>query len=375
MNTLRLALILVLTTILTSACDYLFQPDPGIGKAVKWSALPNFRNDNLQQAWLAIDQQCPRMNRREETWIPLCAKVASMEDPTDSDIRQFLQANFKPHAIHAERGKTEGLITGYYEPLLKGSLTRTDKYAYPVYSPPEEMLTIELADVYPSLKGMRLRGRLDGNKIVPYLPRSAIDGGEQPLAGNELLWIDDPYGSFFVQIQGSGRVQLEDGSIMGLDYADQNGHPYFAIGKKLVELNEIPLAEVSLFSIRKWLQDNPSRADEVLNTNASYVFFSLREDSQEAARGSLNVPLTEERSLAVDKSVIPLGTLVWLDTTLPDGSDFQRLMVAQDTGGAIAGHIRADVFFGAGDRAERLAGEMKQQGSLFALLPKASADN
>ena len=222
---------------------------------------------------------------------------------------------------------------------------------------------------------MRLRGRLDGNKIVPYLPRSAIDGGEQPLAGNELLWIDDPYGSFFVQIQGSGRVQLQDGSIMGLDYADQNGHPYFAIGKKLVELNEIPLAEVSLFSIRKWLQDNPSRADEVLNTNASYVFFSLREDSQEAARGSLNVPLTEERSLAVDKSVIPLGTLVWLDTTLPDGSDFQRLMVAQDTGGAIAGHVRADVFFGTGDRAERLAGEMKQQGSLFALLPLASADN
>jgi len=367
-------LILVLTTILTSACDYLFQPDPGIGKAVKWSALPNFRDDNLQQAWLAIDQQCPRMNRREETWIPLCAKVATMEDPTNSDIRQFLQANFKPHAIHAERGKTEGLITGYYEPLLKGSLTRTDKYAYPVYSPPEEMLTIELADVYPSLKGMRLRGRLDGNKIVPYLPRSAIDGGEQPLAGNELLWIDDPYGSFFVQIQGSGRVQLEDGSIMGLDYADQNGHPYFAIGKKLVELNEIPLAEVSLFSIKKWLQDNPSRADEVLNTNASYVFFSLREDSQEAARGSLNVPLTEERSLAVDKSVIPLGTLVWLDTTLPDGSDFQRLMVAQDTGGAIAGHIRADVFFGAGDRAERLAGEMKQQGSMFALLPLAPAE-
>ena len=231
LNTLRLALILVLTSILTNACDYLFQPDPGIGKAVKWSALPNWSDDNLQQAWLAIDQQCPRMNRREETWIPLCAKVAAMENPSDSDIRQFLQANFKPHAIHAEHGKTEGLITGYYEPLLKGSLTRTDKYAYPVYSPPEEMLTIELADVYPSLKGMRLRGRLDGNKIVPYLPRSAIDGGEQPLAGNELLWIDDPYGSFFVQIQGSGRVQLQDGSIMGLDYADQNGHPYFAIGK------------------------------------------------------------------------------------------------------------------------------------------------
>ena len=368
-------LILALTTFLISACQYLFQPEPGIGKPVKWTSLPNWNNDNLQQAWQAIDQQCPRMNRRDETWVPLCERVAALENPTNSDIRQFLQANFQPHSIHAERGRTEGLITGYYEPLLKGSLTRTEKYAYPVYSPPEEMLTIELAGLYPSLKGMRLRGRLEGNKIVPYLSRSAIDGEEQPLAGNELLWIDDPYGSFFVQIQGSGRVQFEDGSIMGLDYADQNGHPYFAIGKKLVELNEIPLSEVSLFSIRQWLQDNPSRADEVLNTNASYVFFSLREDSQEAARGSLNVPLTEQRSLAVDKSVIPLGTLVWLDTTLPDGSEFQRLMVAQDTGGAIAGHIRADVFFGAGDRAERLAGEMKQQGSLFALLPLASAEN
>ena len=369
LNTLRPALFLALTTFFISACHYLFHPDPGIGKPVRWSSLPNWSNDNLQQAWQAIDQQCPRMNRREEIWIPLCAKVAALQNPSVNEIRQFLQANFKPHKIHAERGRTQGLITGYYEPLLKGSLTRTDKYAYPVYSPPEEMLTIELADVYPSLEGMRLRGRLVDNKIVPYLPRSAIDGGDQPLAGNELLWIDDPYGSFFVQIQGSGRVQFEDGSIMGLDYADQNGHPYFAVGKKLVELNEIPLEEVSLFSIRQWLQNNPSRADEVLNSNASYVFFSLREDSQEAARGSLNVPLTEGRSLAVDKSVIPLGTLVWLDTTLPDGSDFQRLMVAQDTGGAIAGHVRADVFFGAGDRAERLAGEMKQQGSLFALLP------
>ena len=156
---------------------------------------------------------------------------------------------------------------------------------------------------------------------------------------------------------------------MGLDYADQNGHPYFAIGKKLVEMKELAIEEVSLFSIRKWLKDNPSRAEEVLNTNPSYVFFTLREDSREGPRGSLNVPLTAERSLAVDRSVIPLGTLVWLDTTLPDGSVYRRLMVAQDTGGAIRGPVRADVFFGTGENAEVLAGEMKQKGRLYALLP------
>lgn len=369
MKSIRLTLIFALTTIVLSACHNLFHPEPGIGKPVEWSALPNWIGDDLQQAWQAIDQQCPRMKGRDDVWVSICDEVAKLKNPSDKAVRQFLQSHFMPHKIHGEKGKTEGLITGYYEPLLKGSLTRSDKYAYPVYSRPEEMLTIELSDLYPSLEGMRLRGRLEGNKVVPYLPRSTIDSEDQPLSGNELLWIDDPYGSFFVQIQGSGRVLLDDGTLMGLDYADQNGHPYFAIGKKLVEMDEIPLKEISLFTIREWLRDNPSRADEVLNSNPSYVFFSLREDSQEAARGSLSVPLTDQRSIAVDKTVIPLGTPVWLDTTLPDGSDFQRLMVAQDTGGAIKGHVRADVFFGAGDLAEKLAGEMKQPGSLYALLP------
>ncbi len=369
LNTLHLALTLSLSVALLSGCHTLFNPEPGIGKPVEWSSLPNWQGDRLAEAWPALEQQCPRMNRKDAVWVPICAAVGELQNPSDQKVREFLKAHFKPHRIHAQRGKTTGLITGYYEPLLNGSLTRSDKYAYPIYSPPEGMLTIELAELYPSLEGMRLRGRLEGNKIVPYHPRSVIDGESQPLAGNELMWIDDPYGSFFLQIQGSGRVQLEDGSVKGLNYADQNGHPYRAIGKSLVEQNQIPLEEVSLFSIRAWLKENPTRASEILNTNPSYVFFTLREDVNENARGSLNVPLTQSRSLAVDKSVIPLGTPVWIDTTLPDGTAYQRLMVAQDTGGAISGEVRADVFFGTGDVAEQLAGEMKQSGSLYALLP------
>lgn len=372
MKDLRCLLILLFAGSLLSACHNLFDPEPGIGKPVDWTSLPNWRGDDLAEAWQAIAQQCPRMNGKGEPWISICAAASELEVPSSTEVREFLQTHFTPHKIHGARGKTEGLITGYYEPLLNGSLTRSDKFAYPIYSTPEEMLTIELEEIYSSLKGMRLRGRLDGNKIVPFHSRESIDGEQQPLAGNELLWIDDPYGSFFLQIQGSGRVKLEDGSIKGLNYADQNGHPYLAIGKTLVEREQIPLEEVSLFSIREWLNNNPTKADEILNTNPSYVFFNLREDADESARGSLNVPLTQARSLAVDKSVIPLGTPVWLDTTLPDGSDYQRLMVAQDTGGAIKGHVRADVFFGAGEQAELIAGEMKQAGSLYALLPKGA---
>lgn len=359
------------SVLLTTACGYLFKRDPGIGKAISWKKLSQWQQDDLTSSWLAMQEQCPRMARKDSAWVSLCESVASLENPDATRIRQFFEANFKPHTIYGKYGKPEGLITGYYEPILNGSLKKTAKFSYPLYGPPEDMLVIELADVYPKLKGMRLRGRLEGNRVVPFYARADIDKENSPLEGQEILWIDDPYGSFFLQIQGSGRVRLEDGTLVGVNYANQNGHPYFAIGKKLVDIGALALEDVSLFTIKAWLVANPERADEVLNANPSYVFFDIRENIEEGPRGSLNVPLTAERSLAVDKSVIPLGTPVWLETTLPDGSRYHRLMIAQDTGGAIRGPVRADVFFGTGDRAEVLAGEMKQSGRLFALLPKA----
>lgn len=370
--TLKNLLILGLfsSLLLTSACGYLFKREPGIGKAIGWNKLSDWQTDDLTSAWLAMLEQCPRMANKDAAWVGVCESVAALEEPDAARIRQFFEANFKPHKIYGKYGKAEGLITGYYEPVLNGSLKKTEKYAYPLYGPPDDMLVIELADLYPKLKGMRLRGRLEGNRVVPFHSRETIDGEGRPLEGEEILWIDDPYGSFFLQIQGSGRVRLDDGTLLGVNYANQNGHPYYAIGKKLVGIGALALEDVSLFTIKAWLVANPDRAHEVLNTNPSYVFFDIRENIEEGPRGSLNVPLTAERSLAVDKRVIPLGTPVWLETTLPDGTRYERLMFAQDTGGAIRGPVRADVFFGTGDRAEVLAGEMKQSGRLFALLPK-----
>lgn len=346
----------------------MFQREPGIGKPVTWNKLDAWRQDNVLEALPALLQQCPRL-KKEASWKAVCDAAMALENPTAQQVRNFFESQFRPHRIYGKNGTKEGLITGYYEPLLSGSFTRSSRYAYPLYAPPEDMLTIELDSLYPKLKGMRLRGRVVGNKVVPYHSRESIDGEEAPLAGGEILWVDDPYGSFFLQIQGSGRVKLEDDSIVGVNYANQNGHPYFAVGKTLVEKGELPLDDVSLFTIKAWLRANPDRADEVLNTNPSYVFFHLRENADENARGSLNVPLTAMRSLAVDKKVIPLGTPVWVETTLPDGTRYHRLMMAQDTGGAIRGPVRADIFFGAGADAERLAGEMKQRGKMFALLP------
>ncbi len=369
---LRLSALLALLSALTltTSCGYIFEREPGIGKQIAWDKISDWQRDDLAQAWPAMQAQCPRMTRKSADWEPICESVAQLQNPTSDEVRAFMQQHFKPHRVHGKNGKLDGLITGYYEPVLDGSRTRTEQFAYPIYAQPEDMLIIELADIYPKLKGMRLRGRLDGNRVLPYWSREEIDGPEQPLAGKEIIWIDDPYGSFFTQIQGSGRVRLQDGSMVGVGYANQNGHPYFAVGKKLVEIGALSLQEVSLFTIKQWLHDNPDRAPEILNANPSYVFFELRESVDEGPRGSLNVPLTSERSIAVDRRVIPLGTPVWLQTTLPDGAAYERLMIAQDTGGAITGPVRADVFFGIGERAEQLAGEMKQRGQMFALLPK-----
>jgi membrane-bound lytic murein transglycosylase A len=359
----------VLLTVLLSSCGLFSKKEPGIGKPVEWSRLAEWRSADLTPSWQALLTQCPRLDSRTP-WDTICADAMALRTPSSAQIRSFLETRFRPHRVYGKGGQTDGLITGYYEPLLRGSLQSTERYRYPLYRPPPEMLIIELDSVYPSLEGMRLRGRLEGNRVIPFYAREDIDSDNSPLSGNEILWIDDPYGSFFLQIQGSGRVALEDGTIIGVNYANQNGHPYFAIGKTLVERGELALEDVSLFTIKSWLRTHPDRAQEVLNQNPSYVFFTVREDADENARGSLNVPLTAGHSLAVDRNVVPLGTPVWLQTTLPDGSPLHRLMVAQDTGGAIRGPVRADVFFGTGDTAEQLAGNMKQRGEMFVLLPR-----
>jgi membrane-bound lytic murein transglycosylase A len=245
------------------------------------------------------------------------------------------------------------------------------KFPYPLYGPPDDLLVVDLGTLYPELRNMRLRGRLDGRKVVPYFSRAEIENGQGALRGRELLWVDDPVELFFLQVQGSGRVRLENGDVVRIGYADQNGHPYRSIGKWLVEQGELTLDKASMQGIKDWGRRNPSRLPELLNANPSYVFFRELPNSLSGPLGALGVPLTAERSIAIDPRAIPLGAPVWLATTRPNSNlTLERLMLAQDTGGAIRGNVRADFFWGYGDDAGRLAGAMKQKGRMWVLLPR-----
>ena len=285
-------------------------------------------------------------------------------------MRAFFEQQFTPWRVLNSDSTDTGLITGYYEPLIRGSRTPTAKYRYPVYGVPGDLLTIELDEVYPQLKGMRLRGKLEGRKVVPYPDRGRIDTGVPALAGREIVWTDDALDLFFLQVQGSGRVQLESGETIRIGYADQNGHPYRAIGKLLVERGELTVDQASLQGIKAWAKKNPDIVREVLNYNASYVFFRELPPSPDGPPGAMGLALTAGRSVAVDPRTVPLGSPVFLATTFPNSSrPLTRLMLAQDTGGAIKGGVRADFFWGFGAEAGRQAGRMRQQGRLWVLLP------
>lgn len=363
-------LIVLCCTALAASCA-LITPEPGIGKPVKWSSLKEWESDKHAETWTSLLASCAKLNDRPE-WIALCQAAQEIDAPTDQKARLFYEEWFTPHAVYAIGGERDGLITGYYEPLLLGSFNQTERFRFPIYQRPQDLLTIDLSDVYPELKGKRVRGRLDGTTVIPYHNRAALDSNPALLNGNEIVWVDDPVALFFLHVQGSGRVQLPDGTILGIGYADQNGHPYRSIGRELVDMGELEQEDVNLFSIRQWLRDNPAQVRALLERNPSYVFFRIRSTPGDGPHGSLNVPLVAERAIAVDRNVIPLGLPVWLDTTVPGSKQpYRRLVLAQDTGGAIKGHVRADLFWGQGPMAERMAGLMKEEGRLYVLQPKA----
>jgi len=337
--------------------------------AADWRALPGWQDDNLLAAWPAWLQSCSTLKNRPE-WREACAAAINLNPADATAVRLYFQDNFTLYQSLQPDGAANGLVTGYYEPLLHGSRSPNAKYSVPLYGVPPDLLTIDLASVYPELKNMRLRGRLQGTKVVPYLSRNEIDTGNDPLKGNELVWVDNPVEAFFLQIQGSGRVRLPDGSLMRLGYADQNGYPYRSIGRVLADRGELPLAQTSMQNIKAWGQKNPAKLPELLSQNPSFVFFRELPASDNGPLGALGVPLTGERSIAVDARAIPLGAPVWLATTVPfSNQPLNRLVMAQDTGGAIRGNVRADYFWGFGDAAGKKAGSMKQQGQMWVMLP------
>ena len=340
-----------------------------------YAALPGWDRDDLKQAWPAFLASCDALARKAE-WKDLC-QAARQVDPRDEiAMRIFFETFLVPHQVINPDGSDNGLVTGYYEPLLHGARKRGGAYQVALHAVPEDLLTIDLAGVYPELKGMRLRGRVVGNKVVPW-PSRAEMAQSSLLAGKELLWVDDPIDAFFLQVQGSGRVQLADAhETVRVAYADQNGHPYKSIGRYLVDKGELTLDQASAQGIKAWVSAHPARLQEVLNVNPSYVFFREEKliDSSKGPKGALGVPLTPQRSIAIDPQFVPLGAPVFLATTEPNSDiPLQRLMLAQDTGGAIKNAVRADYFWGFGAAAGEKAGRMKQRGMMWVLLPKSTA--
>lgn len=376
------------------------------GPPVDVAALPGWAGDDVSEALPALLRSCDRLLAQPADrplqpvelggtpgdWRPLCGALRGLGDAAgEEEVRAIIER--EAVAVPLSRADVEaaggrpgggsgwsrriGLFTGYFEPLLHGSRRRSARYRVPLYMQPPDLVSVDLGRFRDDLRGRRVAGRVQGRSLEPYDDRQAIASGSLAGRNLELVWVDDAIDAFFLHIQGSGRIELDDGSSFRVGYAAQNGHPYHAIGRTLVDRGELTLEEVSLQSIDAWLREHSDRAGEVMATNDSYVFF--REIRGEGPVGAQGVALTPERSLAVDRQHVPLGVPVWLDAMIPaasvDAPDERRqwLLVAQDVGGAIRGAVRGDVFWGAGERARAIAGRMAHRGRYWALVPRGLA--
>lgn len=386
-----LGLLLLIALPLTAAFFLLERKPEGLAfRAVSFADLPGWDADDLSRTLPALHRSCDRiltfpMNRRipgariggrARDWEAACQDILLVND--GPALRTVLQEHFQPLEVSAS-GEPMGVFTGYYETMLHGSEQKSERYHVPLYLRPPELVSVDLGTFRADLKGRRIAGEVKNGKLIPFADRAEITGGALKGRDLELLWVDDPVDAFFLHIQGSGRVQMPDGSLRMVGYHDQNGHPYYAIGRTLIAEGEVAVKDMSMQAIRAWLADNPARMNELMNQNKSFIFFRDLGES-DGPFGSAGVPLTARRSLAVDRRHLPLHAPVWLATSHPNPDDqaapsvpFNHLMVAQDTGGAINGEIRGDVFWGFGREAELIAGPMNNPGRYWLLLPKALA--
>jgi len=346
-------------------------PQYGLLTKVQWEEIEeNLKQDEASQAWPAWLHGCEKLIKKND-WKIACEKAKNLSSPSNMEVINYLHTYFNLYKAKNEDGSSKGLITGYYQPLLKGSRAKTKKYKIPLYSPPLDLITVELSEIYPELKYKRLRGRVEGNKLIPYLTRKEISKKDYPLQGNELLWVENSVESFFLEIQGSGVIKFEDGSTTQVGYADQNGHPYRSLGLALIRQGELKRHKVSMQSIKAWAKKNKRKLQKFLNANPSTVFFRELPRGLPGPIGALGVPISSERSVAIDRKFIPLGAPIFLTTTKPNSNvSLNKLMIAQDTGGAINGGVRADFYWGQGKIAGSRAGSMKQSGEIWVMLPK-----
>lgn len=332
-------------------------------KKVAFEDIEGFYEDDLPLAFEVFKKDCQRA-KRFELFKEVCQKADSY-----TNASEFFSKNFTAYELYNSKGRNKGVITGYYEPLLKGSRTKSEVYKYPIYKIPKDMITIDLSNAYPELKKYRLRGKLVDGKIIAYDDRETINKRDDL---EVIVYVDDRIDLFFLQIQGSGKVTLDTGETINVGYANQNGHKYKGIGKLLLKEGVLKDFGASMQGIKAYLEANPHRVDEVLHKNRSYIFFGER---KQGATGALGTELTAGRNLAVDRRYVPLGMPVFINTkNSVTQKKIDRLMVAADVGGAIKGEIRADFFYGNDSNSALYAGGMKEAGKLTILVPNNSID-
>jgi membrane-bound lytic murein transglycosylase A len=333
-----------------------------------YAQIPGWGSAPLAPGLRAFASSCARI-AAASALRRACEAARALRADDEAAARAFIEASFDAWAIAAADGAATGMVTGYYEPVLAGSRARNERFRYPVYGVPADLVVVDLESVNPEVRGLRLRGRLEGNRVVPYRSRAEIEGGgfQAPV----IAWVEDPVELFFLQVQGSGQLALDTGGRLRLGYADQNGHPYRSLGRFLVDRREMTLDQASMQGIKAWAAANPRKLREALDSNPSYVFFRETPDNGAGPVGTLGVPLTGGYSIAVDPRHVPLGAPVFLATTMPLSTQpLERLVAAQDTGGAIRGAVRADFYWGSGAEAGAQAGRMRQQGRMWILWPK-----
>lgn len=374
------------------------QPSDGlILQAAEYADLPGWTGEDFAGVAQAFSRSCAQLAGRADDrklalpaaalripdltshltagdFRPACTALATLAPPAETPYpeawRRYFSRHFTPYlAIDAGDDSANGLFTGYFEAALDGARRPGDGYQVPLYAPPADLVSVDLGAFDTDLAGRNLVGRVRDGRLVPYATRGEIEGGYAPARGSEILWLNDPVDAFLLQVQGSGRITLPDGGETRIGFAAHNGHPYRSIGQALIAQGELPAHAASWPGIRGWIRDNPARAAELFAVNPRFIFF--RELATDGPIGAQGVVLTPRRSLAVDRRFVPLGLPVWLDTVGPgsDGTPLRRLMLAQDTGGAIKGPVRGDFYWGSGDAALAEAGRMKSRGRYFLLIP------
>ncbi|MDR1057524.1 MAG: MltA domain-containing protein [Coxiellaceae bacterium] len=379
---------LILITMFLSGCHHRLPEHHLVLIKTSFNRLPEWEKDEHKKALASFQRSCEAITKLDpsrpfmfsiaqsgkvEKWQKVCQAVGDIKSYDNLRARKFFEFWFEPYQVR-DNFNTQGLFTGYYLPELHGSLEWSEHYSNPIYAIPSDWVKVNLGLFDKALSGRTIVGQLKDKQVRPYPSRANIMRSAIGKDTKILAWCDNEIDLAFAHIQGSAVVQLPHGKQFLINYAASNGRPYTSIGKVLIKNRDLTPQNSSMQDIRSWLLQHPRETDTILNQNASYVFFKILEN--ESPLGSEQVPLTPERSLAVDKRYIPLGVPIWLDTMIPSEHSqkllpFHRLLIAQDTGGAIKGIIRGDIYWGSGNRAAFVAGHMKSPGSYWILLPKS----